>query len=102
MSVSDASPLEVAKVASVSARSIAILPVKARNDALIAIHVALSAAKETILAANARDVAAAKRVADDGRLSQTVVKRLDLNRPGKWEDMLRGILDVCNLEDPSK
>ena len=102
MSLSDSSPLEVAKAASVSARSIAILPAQARNDALTTIHAALSAAKETILVANAQDIVAAKRAADDGRLSQTVVKRLDLSRPGKWEDMLKGILDVRDLEDPSK
>ena len=28
------------------------------------------------------------------------LKRLDLCRPGKWEDMLQGILDVRSLPDP--
>jgi glutamate-5-semialdehyde dehydrogenase len=100
MSVSDASPREVAEAASTAARSIAILPAQARNDALTAIHQSLSSAKEGILAANARDVATATKAAADGTLKQSILKRLDLSRPGKWEDMLQGILDVRNLEEP--
>ena len=102
MSVSNASPLEVAKAASIAARSIAILPAQTRNDALTSIHEALAAAKGEILAANARDVEAAETAAEDGFLSQSVLKRLDLSRKGKWEDMLKGIIDVRELEDPSK
>lgn len=102
MSVTDLSPVEVAEAASIAARSIAILPVKARNSALTAIHAALSEAKDLILAANARDLEAAGEAASDGKLSQSVLKRLDLGRKGKWEDMLKGILDVRDLEDPGK
>jgi glutamate-5-semialdehyde dehydrogenase len=102
MSVTESTPLEVAKAASISARSIAILSAKARNDALTAIHSALTNAREEILAANARDVEAATKAATDSKLSQSVLKRLDLSRKGKWEDMLKGILDVRELEDPSK
>ena len=102
MSVTDSSPLEVARAASISARSIAVLPAKARNDALTAVHAALETSKEQILAANARDVEAATKAALDGRLSQSVLKRLDLSRKGKWEDMLKGVLDVRDLEDPSR
>lgn len=36
----------------------------------------------------------------DGSLSASLVKRLDLSRPGKYEDMLQGILDVRDLDDP--
>ena len=102
MSVSEATPLEVAKAASLAARSIAVLPTQARDDALTAVHDALVAAKDKILSANARDVQAATQAAADGTLSQSVLKRLDLSRKGKWEDMLQGILDVRGLEDPSK
>lgn len=102
MSVTSSSPLEVAKAASISSRSLAVLSVQARNDALTSIHRALNSAKDTILAANARDVDMATKAAADGRLSQSVIKRLDLLRKGKWEDMLQGILDVRDLEDPSK
>lgn len=102
MSVTNSSPLEVAKAASISSRSLAVLSAQARNDALTAIHRALASAKDTIIAANARDVGLATKAAADGSLSQSVLKRLDLSRKGKWEDMLQGILDVRDLEDPGE
>lgn len=102
MSVTTSSPLEVAKAASLSSRSLAVLPAHARNDALTSVHRALASAKDTIMAANARDVELATKAAADGSLSQSVLKRLDLSRKGKWEDMLQGILDVRDLEDPSE
>ncbi|KAL9131630.1 MAG: hypothetical protein Q9175_006715, partial [Cornicularia normoerica] len=100
MSLTDSSPLEVAKAASISSRNMAILPTEARNDALTAILGALQEAKGTILAANAKDLELAAKAAEDGELSQSVLKRLDLGTKGKWEDMLQGILDVRDLEDP--
>ena len=65
-------------------------------------HDALSEAKESILIANKRDLALASDASEKGELSQSILKRLDLGRPGKWEDMLQGILDVRALEDPSR
>ena len=94
------SPFQVAQSASHSARILATLPSQARNDALTAIHLALSEAKGEILAAGARDMEAAVKSAEKGELSLSVLKRLDLGRKGKWEDMLKGILDVRDLEDP--
>jgi glutamate-5-semialdehyde dehydrogenase len=102
MSLTEASPLDAAKAASVSSRCLATLPVAARNEALTALHDALSRTREHILKANARDLAAATKAAQDGSLSQAVLKRLDLARPGKYDDMLRGILDVRGLEDPGR
>ncbi|MCJ1321226.1 hypothetical protein MMC15_006570 [Xylographa vitiligo] len=100
MSLTNSSPLEVARAASIASRSLALLSTTTRNDALTAIHKALLAAKETILKANARDVEEATKAAVDGRLSQSILGRLDLSRKGKWEDMLQGILSVRDLEDP--
>ena len=100
MSLTDSSSNEIAKAASVSSQSLAVLPTNARNAALTAIHEALASSKESILAANAVDVERASKAAEDGKLSQSVLKRLDLGRKGKWEDMLQGILDVRDLEDP--
>ena len=102
MSLTDSSPAQVAQAASISARSLAVLPTQARNDALTAIHLALSNAKDLILAANARDIELATKAAANGELSQSVLKRLELSRKGKWEDMLQGVLDVRELEDPSR
>jgi glutamate-5-semialdehyde dehydrogenase len=101
MSLTNASPLEAAKAARLASRTLAILPTAARNDALTAIHDALAKAKDEILAANAQDLAAAVKAAESGELSQSLIKRLDLSRTGKFEDMLEGILDVRKLEDPS-
>lgn len=102
MSLTDSSALEIAKSASVSSRSLAILPTEARNSALAAIHHALKESKESILAANTEDLKLATKAAEDGELSQSVLKRLDLGRKGKWDDMLQGIIDVRNLEDPGR
>jgi len=100
MSLSNSTPLEAAQAAKASSHVLATLPASARNDALTAIHAALGEARDVILAANARDLEAAQKAAADGQLSQSLVSRLDLGRKGKWEDMLKGILDVRDLEDP--
>ncbi|KAI0146200.1 glutamate-5-semialdehyde dehydrogenase [Xylariaceae sp. FL1272] len=96
MSLTNASPAEAAAQAKTSSHILATLPVAARNDALTAIHAALTEAKHDILAANARDLTAAHT----GDLNQSLVSRLDLGKKGKWEDMLKGILDVRDLQDP--
>ncbi|PBP19388.1 glutamate-5-semialdehyde dehydrogenase [Diplocarpon rosae] len=100
MSLTNALPEDAAKSAKSASHILATLPTSARNDALTAIHAALSASKEDILAANARDLAIAQKAAEDGELSLSLVSRLDLGKKGKWEDMLKGILDVRELEDP--
>ena len=67
-----------------------------RSDALQQIHDALALAKSDILAANKIDMDNAK----SQQLSPLLIKRLDLNNPGKFDAMLQGILDVKNLPDP--
>ncbi|KAI1639018.1 gamma-glutamyl phosphate reductase [Biscogniauxia mediterranea] len=100
MSLTNASPAEAAKAANGASRVLATLPTSARNEALTAIHAALTEARDDILAANARDLELARVAAESGQLSQSLVSRLDLGKKGKWEDMLKGILDVRDLEDP--
>lgn len=100
MSLTSSSPQEAAYSASLAARSLSILSVGSRNAALTAIHDALSQAKPEILAANLADMGLATTASKDGTLSASLVKRLDLSRPGKYEDMLQGILDVRALADP--
>jgi glutamate-5-semialdehyde dehydrogenase len=100
MSVTNALPADAAQAAKSASHILATLPTAARNDALTAIHSALSESKEEILAANARDLTLARKAAEDGQLSLSIVSRLDLGKKGKWEDMLKGILDVRALEDP--
>ncbi|KAK0635569.1 Aldehyde/histidinol dehydrogenase [Bombardia bombarda] len=100
MSMTNASPSEAAQAAKSASHVLATLPASARNDALTAIHTELTAARDDILTANARDLDLARQAAADGRLSQSLVSRLDLGKKGKWEDMLKGILDVRDLDDP--
>jgi glutamate-5-semialdehyde dehydrogenase len=101
MSLTECSAPEIATSASLASRRLATLSTESRNNALTALHSALLENREHILEANARDVSLATRAAEDGKLSQSVLKRLDLSRPGKYQDMLDGILSVRDLEDPS-
>lgn len=102
MSLTNADPSTAAQAAKSASHHLATLPASARNAALTAIHAALSTAKDEILAANARDLVQAKKSAENGELSLSIVSRLDLGKKGKWEDMLKGILDVGDLEDPGE
>lgn len=100
MSVTNALPADAASAAKAASHALATLPTSSRDNALTAIHEALSEAKEEILAANARDLTLARKAAENGELSLSLISRLDLGKKGKWEDMLSGILDVRGLEDP--
>jgi hypothetical protein len=101
MALTNATPLEVAKAARLGSRQLAVLSTADRNSALTAIHGALADGKDEVLAANRKDLDEANKAAAGGTLSVSLVKRLDLGKPGKYEDMLQGILDVRDLEDPS-
>ncbi|KAL4889132.1 Aldehyde/histidinol dehydrogenase [Aspergillus ambiguus] len=100
MSLTESSAVDIAKTASVASRRLATLADVERNEALTVLHHALSTNKAAILEANKRDVEAATRDAETGNLSHSVLKRLDLSRPGKYDDMLQGILSVRDLKDP--
>ena len=102
MSLTNSSPLEAAKAASLSSQALKTISVEARNEALSAIHQALQHERETILQANARDLKLAANAVESGKLSQSVLKRLDLGRSGKYDDMLKGILGVKDLLDPGR
>ena len=101
MSLTNASPEAAAREAKAASFALATLPASDRNAALEAIHSALHSAKSEILEANARDLDLARKAAADGKLSEALLSRLDLRKKGKWEDMLKGVLDVKDLQDPS-
>ncbi|KAI9683676.1 MAG: hypothetical protein M1829_004981 [Trizodia sp. TS-e1964] len=100
MAPEDTVAIAAAQAASLASKNLAILSTQARNEALTAIHSALAVAKDEILEANAKDVKAARNLAENGELDKSILNRLDLNRVGKWEEMLKGILDVRDLSDP--
>ncbi|KAI6784391.1 gamma-glutamyl phosphate reductase-like protein [Emericellopsis cladophorae] len=100
MSLTASSAEEAASSAKTASFHLATLSVQDRNAALETIHNALLEAKDDILAANAKDLELARKAAADGSLSNALVSRLDLGRKGKFDDMLKGIMDVRDLEDP--
>ncbi|TGO07141.1 hypothetical protein BTUL_0319g00020 [Botrytis tulipae] len=100
MSLTNATPAEAASGAKTASHVLATLPTASRNAALTSIHDALLQNKADILAANARDLELARKEVESGRLSSSIVSRLDLGKKGKYEDMLKGILDVRDLDDP--
>ena len=102
MSLTNALPADAARAAKEASHVLATLPTSSRNAALTAIHASLLEARNEILEANARDLESAAKEAENGNLSLSIVSRLDLTKPGKFDDMLKGILDVRNLEDPGK
>ncbi|KAF3934866.1 hypothetical protein ABW19_dt0202907 [Dactylella cylindrospora] len=100
MSQTSSPAADIAKTARQASFTIKSLPGADRDLALDAIYDALLAYKSEILAANAKDMVAASVLVGEGKLSRSLVKRLDLSRPGKYDDMLQGIKDVRSLEDP--
>ncbi|KAM4057655.1 aldehyde dehydrogenase family protein [Hirsutella rhossiliensis] len=101
MSLTNASADAAAAAAKTASYTLASLAATDRNAALDAVHDALARARDDILAANARDLDNARAAAAEGDAqAQALVSRLDLGKKGKWEDMLRGIHDVRDLDDP--
>lgn len=79
-----------------------LLPSGQRHAALVALHSTLTQSKQQVLDANAKDIAAAKEQVAAGKMSNTLLKRLDLqSSPTKYDEMLQGILDVDGLPDPT-
>ncbi|OCF37467.1 glutamate-5-semialdehyde dehydrogenase [Kwoniella heveanensis CBS 569] len=78
-----------------------LVEVGQRDVALGAIRKVLESKREEVLAANKKDMEAAEALAAEGKLSKTLVSRLDLSRPGKYDSMLQGITDVAALPAPT-
>lgn len=102
MSLTGSSAIDIARAAASSSRKLATVPDEGRRAALQSLHDALSNNKSAILEANRKDIARAQKAAAEGELSHSLLKRLDLSGPGKYDDMLQGVIDVRDLEDPSK
>ncbi|KAF9531694.1 gamma-glutamyl phosphate reductase [Crepidotus variabilis] len=76
-----------------------------RVKALKSIREQLAIQKDEILAANVEDLKVSRCTAqvevDVGRMSESLLKRLDLGKGDKWDSMLQGIDDVAALPDPT-
>ncbi len=91
--------IELAKNAKVASKKMAILPVGLKNTALLNIAKKLKENKDKIFEANKMDLDAAKSLVENGKLSQSTFNRLKLDE-NKMRDMIQGIIDISNLEDP--
>lgn len=87
---------DIAKDASSAFSVLKTLSDSQRSGALNKIYDSLKKNKEQILERNQIDMDNAK----SNNLSASLIKRLDLANPGKFDTMLQGILDVAKLEDP--
>lgn len=87
--------IEIGKRAKASASRLAILPTVKKNEALKAVAEALVANSAAILAANEKDVAAAK----ENGMSEALIDRLALTE-ARVQGMADGILQVADLKDP--
>lgn len=91
--------VELARKAKVASKKIATLPVGVKNTALLNIAKNLRDNKDKIFEANKKDLEAASPLVESGKLSQSTFNRLKLDE-NKMRDMVQGIIDISNLEDP--
>lgn len=68
------------------------MPTDKKNAILARIHASLAAKRDFILAQNRIDL-------QDSSISKQLLKRLDLSQ--KFDDLLKGVLDVAKLKDPN-
>jgi glutamate-5-semialdehyde dehydrogenase len=85
----------IASKARAASERIAELSTREKDAWLLRSAERLEAAKSRILAANAEDLAEARR----SGVAEPLVNRLELSA-GKWRDMLAGLRDVAALPDP--
>ncbi len=90
---------EIAKKAKQASKKVASLKTEIKNKALLNIAEALEQHKDKIFEANKLDLENAKKLVELGKLSQSVYNRLKLDE-NKMRDMIQGIVDICELDDP--
>lgn len=91
--------LEIAIKAKNASKKVATLSTEIKNKALLNIANNLKANQDKIFEANKMDLELARPFVENGELSQSVFNRLKLDE-NKMRDMIQGIIDISNLEDP--
>lgn len=91
--------LEIATKAKNASKKVATLSTEIKNKALLNIANNLKAKQDKIFEANKMDLELARPFVEKGELSQSVFNRLKLDE-NKMRDMIQGIIDISNLEDP--
>ena len=90
---------EIAIKAKNASKKVATLSTEIKNKALLNIANNLKVNQDEIFEANKMDLELAKPFVENGELSQSVFNRLKLDE-NKMRDMIQGIIDISNLEDP--
>ena len=91
--------LELAKLAKSASKKLSTIKTEIKNKALLAIAESFELNKQLIFDANKKDLEIAKTLVDNGELSQSTFNRLKLDE-NKMRDMIQGIVDIYELEDP--
>jgi len=96
MSTSIITKVKLAKSASIPLASV---PGAVKDRALAAMAQALDSNREKIIEANKKDLSAAEKLVEAGKLSKALAKRLKVDDI-KIDEMIAGIRDVIKFEDP--
>ncbi|VVB95111.1 Gamma-glutamyl phosphate reductase [uncultured archaeon] len=88
--------VKLAKSASIPLASV---PGVLKDRALAAMAEALDSKREKIILANKKDLEAAEKLVEAGKLSKSLAKRLKVDDT-KIDEMITGIKDVIKFEDP--
>lgn len=91
--------IEIAKAAKKASLEIADVSTEMKNEALLKVADAIESNKDKIFEANKIDLDEAVALVDSGELSKSTFNRLKLD-DNKMRDMIQGIRDIANLEDP--
>lgn len=91
--------IKIAQAAKEAALKAVDMSTETKNSALIAVADELGKNKQQIFEANALDLKQAEELVKSGEISNATFNRLKLNE-NKMRDMLQGIRDIANLEDP--
>ncbi|HMB45278.1 MAG TPA: glutamate-5-semialdehyde dehydrogenase [Candidatus Methanoperedens sp.] len=91
----------ITKIKRAKSASIPLASVKGviKNSALAAMAHALDSNRKKIISSNKKDVTAAEKLAEAGKLSRALVKRLKVDDT-KIDEMIAGVRDVLKFEDP--
>jgi glutamate-5-semialdehyde dehydrogenase len=78
---------------------LASVPGAVKDRALAAMAQALDSNREKLISANKKDLAAAEKLVEAGKLPKALIKRLKVDDV-KIDEMIAGIKDVIKFEDP--
>lgn len=91
--------IDIASNAKQASKKLATLSTEIKNKALLAIAQAFENNTSVIFEANKKDLQEAQILVEKGELSQSTFNRLKLDE-NKMRDMIQGIIDIYELEDP--